>query len=185
VDIQVLFAPPGIGTPGTVNIPADKNEGSITISANGDAPVAKWKTAIVGTVDIGKGPTWISTQLFDLEVAAPFVAGTIVRTFIDQGGEGSMTVKLEHKAAFEGKAKIALVGLPQGVTAEEREITKDDTEVKFALKATPTAQVGQHKTVFASFTLVREGETMSNTIASGGILRVDKTAAAAKVATTK
>ena len=195
IDIQVLYAPPGVGTPGTVNIPGEKkdgdktiaaqNEGSITISANGNAPIAKWKTVIVGTADFGKGPTWMSTQLFDLEVAAPFVTGAIVRTFIDQGGEGSMTVKLDQKNAFEGKAKIALIGLPQGVTAEEREITKDDTEVKFALKATPTAQVGQAKTVFASFTLVRDGETMTNTIASGGILRVDKASAAAKVADAK
>jgi hypothetical protein len=185
IDIQVLYAPPGVGTPGIVNIPAEKNEGSITISANGNAPVAKWKTVIVGTADFGKGPTWFSTQLFDLEVAPPFVTGTIVRTFIDQGGEGSMTVKLDQKNPFEGKAKIALVGLPQGVTAEEREITKDDKEVKFALKATPTAQVGQAKTIFASFTLVRDGETMTNTIASGGILRVDKASGSAKVADAK
>ena len=195
IDIQVLYAPPGVGTPGTVNIPGEKKEGdktidaqtegSITISANGNAPVAKWKTCIVGTADFGKGPTWFSTQLFDLEVAPPFVGGTIVRTFIDQGGEGSMTVKLDPKNAFEGKAKIALVGLPQGVTSEEREITKDDTEVKFTLKATPTAQVGQAKTIFASFTLVRDGETMTNTIASGGILRVDKATAAGKVADAK
>ena len=185
IDIAVLYAPPGIGSPGTVNIPAEKNEGTITISANGNAPLTKWKTVITGSADFGKGVTWFSTQLFDLEVAAPFVGGTIVRTYIDQGGEGSMTVKLDQKNAFEGKAKIALVGLPQGVTAEEREITKDDTEAKFALKATPTAQVGQAKTIFASFTLMRDGETMTNTIASGGILRVDKAAAAAKVADAK
>ena len=185
IDIQVLYAPPGVGSPGTVNIPADKNEGSITISANGNAPLAKWKTCIVGTADFGKGPTWISTQLFDLEVAAPFIVGTIVRTYIDQGGEGSMTVKLDQKNAFEGKAKIALIGLPQGVTSEEREITKDDTEVKFPLKATAIAQTGQAKTIFASFTLVRGDDTMTNTIASGGILRVDKATVASKVADAK
>ena len=196
IDIAVLYAPPGVGSPGTVNIPGEKkegekiisdakNEGEITISANGNAPLAKWKTVITGSADFGKGVTWFSTQLFDLEVAPPFVTGTIVRTFIDQGGEGSMTVKLDQKNAFEGKAKIALVGLPQGVTAEEREVTKDDTEVKFALKATPTAQVGQAKTIFASFTLVRDGETMTNTIASGGILRVDKASGSAKVADAK
>jgi hypothetical protein len=185
IQIQVLYAPPGIGTPGVITIPEGKNEGSITISANGNAPVAKWKSAIAGTVDLGKGPTWISTQLFDLEVAPPFIAGAISRTYIDQGGEGSMTVKIDQKVPFEGKAKIALVGLPQGVTAEEREITKADTEVRFPLKATPTAQVGQHKTIFASFTLVRDGETMTNTVASGGILRVDKAAPATKVAEAK
>ena len=71
------------------------------------------------------------------------------------------------------------------MTAGEREITKDDTEVKFALKATPTAQTGQAKNIFASFTLVRDGETMTNTRASGGILRVDKATASGKVAEAK
>src|SRR6185369_16132992 len=111
-----------------------------------------------------------------------FVSGTLVRTYIDQGGEGTMTLKLDQKNPFEGKAKVALVGLPQGVTAEEKEITKDDKEVKFTLKATPEALVGQHKTLFASFTLLRDGEPMTNTIANGGILRVDKASAAPKVA---
>jgi hypothetical protein len=182
VQAQVLYGPPGIGTPGVVTIPEGQNEGAITISANGNAPVAKWKTAVAGSLDLGKGPTWISTGLVELEVAQPFVAGTLVRTFVDQGSEGTMTLKLENKAPFEGKAKVALVGLPQGVTANEIEVTKDDKEVKFTLKAAPDAQVGQHKTVFASFTLEKDGEPMMSTIASGGILRVDK---AAKVANSK
>jgi hypothetical protein len=184
IRIEVLYAPPGIGTPGTITIPEGQNEGSITISANGNAPVAKWKTCITGNVDTGKGATWMSTGLIDLEVAPPFVTGSLVRTYVDQGSDGTMTLKLTQKVAFEGKAKVALVGLPQGVTSEEREISKDDTEVKFTIKATPEAQAGQHKTVFASFTLVRDGETMTNTIASGGILRVDKNTAA-KVADVK
>ncbi len=174
IRIEVLYGPPGIGTPGTITIPEDKNEGAITISANGNAPITKWKTCITGNIDTGKGTTWFSTGLIDLEVAPPFVGGSLVRTYIDQGGEGTMTLKLDQKNAFDGKAKVALVGLPQGVTSEEREITKDDKDVKFTLKATPEAQVGQHKTVFASFTLLRDGEPMTNTIASGGILRVDK-----------
>jgi len=185
IRIEVLYGPPGIGTPGVITIPEDKSEGAITISANGNAPLTKWKTCITGNIDTGKGTTWFSTGLIDLEVAPPFVGGTLVRTYIDQGGEGNMTLKLDQKNAFEGKAKVALVGLPQGVTAEEREITKDDKEVKFTLKATPEAMVGQHKTVFASFTLLRDGEPMTNTIASGGILRVDKASGGGKVADAK
>jgi hypothetical protein len=185
IGFQVLYAPPGIGTPGVVTIPEGKNEGEITISANGNAPVAKWKTVIAATCDPGTGTTWFSSKLFDLEVAPPFMKGTITRTYIDQASDGSMTLKLENTVPFEGKAKVALVGLPQGVTSEEREITKDDKEVRFPLKATPTAQTGQHKTIFASFTLEKDGELMTNTIASGGILRVDKATPPAKVAEAK
>lgn len=184
IRIEVLYAPPGIGTPGVVTIPDGQNEGAITISANGNASTAKWKTCITGNIDTGKGTTFFSTGLFDLEAAVPFVSGTLVRTYVDQGSDGNMTLKLEQKVPFEGKAKIALVGLPQGVTSEEKEITKDDKEVRFPIKATPEAQVGQHKTVFASFTLLRDGEPMTNTIASGGILRVDKASAAPKAPAT-
>jgi hypothetical protein len=96
-----------------------------------------------------------------------------------------MTLKLDQKAAFDGKAKVALVGLPQGISADEHEITKDDKEVKFAITADAKAQIGQHKTLFASFTLLRDGEPMGSTIASGGILRVEKPTSAAKITDVK
>jgi hypothetical protein len=184
VAVQLLFSPPGIGNPAVINIPEGQNEGTVTISANGNAPLQTWKTCIIGTLDFGKGGTWISTGMIDLEVAAPYVAGSIQRTYIDQGSEGNLTVKLDQKLAFDGKATITLLGLPEGVTSDPREITKDDKEVKFVLKATPAAQVGQHKTVIARFTLVKNGEPMISTIAGGGILRVDKNAPA-KVADAK
>ena len=185
VQVQLLYTPPGVGQPGVVTIPEGKNEGAITISGQGNAPISKWQLAVNGSVDLGKGATWISTGLVLMEIAPPFVNGTLVRTYIDQGSDGTMTMKLEQKTPFEGKAKVALLGLPQGITAEEKEITKDDKEVRFALKATPEAQAGQHKTVIASFTLVKDGEPMTNTVASGGILRVDKATAAPKVANAK
>jgi hypothetical protein len=58
-----------------VPIKEGENEGSLQISANGNAQIAKWKICVVGSVDYGKGPVFISTQLIDLEVAAPFIAG--------------------------------------------------------------------------------------------------------------
>jgi len=182
VTMSLLYSPPGIGTPGTVPIKEGENEGVLTISANSNAPAGKWKTCVVATIDFGKGPTYISTQLIDLEVALAPVTGTLTRTFIDQGDTGSMTLKLEQKEPFEGKAKIALVSLPNGVTCEEQFITKDDKEVKFKLKAEPNAQVGQHKQVIAQFTLEKNGEPMQSSIASGGVLRVDKASVAAATA---
>jgi hypothetical protein len=180
ISLALLYSPPGIGSPGTVPIKDGENEGSLQISANGNAQIGKWKICVVGSVDYGKGPVFISTQLIDLEVAAPFIGGSFVRTFIDQGDEGTVTLKLDQKVAFEGKAKLALLSLPNGVTAEPVEITKDDKDVKFAIKAAPEAQVGQHKQLIAQFTLEKDGEPMNNTIASGGILRVDKASVAKK-----
>jgi hypothetical protein len=185
IQIQLLYAPTGIGTPGTVTIPEGQNEGAITLSANGTAAAAKWKTCVIGSAAMSKGAVWISSELFDVEIAAPFVIGTLVRANVEQNSTGSMTLKLDQKVVFEGKAKVALVGLPQGITADEHEITKDDKEVKFAITADAKAQIGQHKTLFASFTLLHDGEPMSSTIASGGILRVEKPTSAEKIADVK
>lgn len=174
INLALLYAPPGIGSAGTVVIPAEKNDGIVTISANKDAALAKWKICVVGNADFGKGPVWLSTQLSDLEVAAPFVSGQVQRTFCDQGDGTVVTVKLEQKIPFEGKAKVSLSGLPPGVTAEEVEITKDSTEAKIPVKASKDAQPGQHKQLFATFTLLKGNEPMQTSFAQGGILRIDK-----------
>jgi hypothetical protein len=179
INLALLYTPPGMGTAGTAQIKEGENEGHLTISAR-NAALQKWKVCVVGSFDNGKGTDWVSTGLVDLEVAPPMVAGKIVRTFIDQGDEGKITVTLEQKIPFEGKAKLDLVSLPNGVTAESREFTKDDKEVIFAIKAASDVQPGQHKQLIAQFTIEKDGEKMVNTIAGGGILRVDKASVAKK-----
>jgi hypothetical protein len=43
----------------------------------GDAALKKWKVCVVGSAMRGRVPVWISTQMAELEVAAPFVTGKI------------------------------------------------------------------------------------------------------------
>jgi hypothetical protein len=83
-------------------------------------------------------------------------------------------VRLDQKIPFEGKAKVTLAGLPPGVTAEEREITKDDKDVKIAIKSASNSPQGQHRQLFAQFKLIQDGEEMISNFAQGGILRIDK-----------
>jgi hypothetical protein len=174
IALALLYTPPGIGSAGTVQIKEGENEGVVTISANGNAPLKKWKVCVVGSADFGKGTVWFSTPLVDVEVAPPFVAGQIARTFVDQGESTTVTVKLEQKIPFDGTAKISLLGLPPNTTADEKEITKDDKQVKFNVKAETTAPAAQHKQLFCQFQLVKDGESMTTAFAGGGILRIDK-----------
>jgi len=180
INLALLYTPPGFGTAGTVAIKEGESEGIVTISAQGNAALQKWKVCVVGSFETGKGAVWVSTGLVDVEVAPPMVAGQLVRTFVDQGEAGAVTLKIDQKVAFEGKAKLELLSLPTGVTAEPVEVTKDDKEAKFTIKAAADAQAGQHKQCIAQFTFEKNGEKMVNTIASGGILRVDKATVAKK-----
>jgi len=173
INLALLFVPTGIGTAGSAEIKAGESEGVVALSAQADAPAKKWKIVVVGSVDGGKGVVWVSTQLAELEVVAPFVGGQIARAAVDQGDHTNVTVKLQQKVAFEGKAKIQLLGLPNKVTAAEREITKDDTEVKFDVQADATSPVARHSSLFCQVTVMQNGEPIVQNFAQGGILRID------------
>ena len=173
INLALLYSPPGIGTAGSAEIKESESEGIVPISATGDAQTKKWKITVVGSTDTGKGAVWVSTQLSDLEIIPPFVGGQIVRTFVDQGDKAVITVKLQQKTPFEGKAKIQLLGLPNKVTAAEREITKDDTEVKFEVQADNTSPVARHASLFCQVAIPQAGEVILQTFGQGGILRVD------------
>lgn len=174
LNLSLLYAPPGVASAGTQPIKEGQNEGVITISANANAAPAKWKVCIVGSADFGKGPTWFSTQLEEIEIAPSPVTGKIARSFVDQGDTTNITVKLEQKVPFEGKGKLQLLGLPPNTTAEPQEITKDSTEVVFTVKAEKNAPPGQHKQLFCQFALEKDGDTMTTAFGNGGILRIDK-----------
>lgn len=173
INLALLYAPPGVGSAGLQPIPADKDEGVVTISANATAPLMKWKICVVGNAEFTKGATWISSQLVDLQVAAPYVTGAIARSFVDQGDETELTLKLEQKIPFEGKAKVTLSGLPNDVTTEAVEITKETTEVKLKVKAGPKAPIGSHRNLFCQFLLPVGEQSISYSFAGGGVLRID------------
>ena len=173
INLALLYSPPGIGTAGSAEIKEGESEGLVPISATADAQTKKWKITVVGSTDAGKGPVWVSTQLADLEVIPPFVGGKITRTFVDQGDKTTVTVKLEQKAPFEGKAKVTLLGLPNKCTAADREITKDDTEVKFEVVADKASPVARHSSLFCQVAVPQAGEIILQSFAQGGILRID------------
>ena len=47
----------------------------------------------------------------------------------DAGKSAKLTVNLQHPKPFDGKAAMKLMGLPDKVSAPDKEITKDDQEV--------------------------------------------------------
>ena len=115
---------------------------------------------------------YVSSQLADLEVAAPYLTGKIETLWLSPGKPGKMTVNLQPAKPFEGKATIRLCGLPEKVSAPERTITKDDQEVVFDLTVDPTCPAGSHRNLFCAVDVSQNGRVIPHTIAPGGILRV-------------
>ncbi|MCC6353241.1 MAG: PPC domain-containing protein [Verrucomicrobiae bacterium] len=169
---RMLFNPPGVGSSTEITIPEGQGEGTIILNAEPRAESRAWKVAVIAAAE-SNGDVWVASPHVDLEVGPPFVAGEIVMTAVPQGGSGDMVCRIEQRRPFEGKAKIRLLGLPAGITAEEREFTKDDKEVVFHLVAGEKSPRGQHKSLFCGVDVPVNGDVVLHSIAPGGALRID------------
>src|SRR5439155_22293749 len=123
--------PPGVGSASAVTIAPTATEVLMPMNAAPNAMVKKWKTAVLGVADAGKGPVWTSSQLATIEVAAPFVAANLQRGAVEQGKETEIVCKLQHMTPFDGTAKVKLLGLPFKVLTADLDVTKDTKEIVF------------------------------------------------------
>jgi hypothetical protein len=171
ITIVMPWAPPGVSAGGGT-IAEKATEGTIPLNASGDAAVNKWKVCVLGTADAG-GPVWVSTQLAELEVAPSILGGKIEMAAGERGKPVQVLCKIEPKKPFEGKAKLALLGLPPNTAAEPKEISAADTEVIFDVTTNDKSPTGQHKSLFCQLTVTQSGEPIQQTLAGGGVIRID------------
>lgn len=171
ITIAMLYNPPGVSTPTTVTIPEGQSEVILPLTAEGGAPVKKWKIAVLGTATVGDGAITVSSQLANLEVAEPFVRFAYTSAVVDQGQQTELAVKVEKKKDFAGNAKVELLGLPNEVTSEPREMTKDTTELRFPLRTTAKSPVGHHKSLVCRAVVMAEGQPIAH-ILPGADLRI-------------
>ena len=66
---------------------------------------------------------------------------------LSPGKSVEIAVKVERKNGFTGKIPLAVLGLPDGVTADTPEIAENKTEAKITLKAEEKAAPGEREIV--------------------------------------
>ena len=172
IEVHMVWNPPGVSSQPEATIPKGATNVFYQLNAGGGAEVHSWKIAVLGHATVAGGQMFVSSQLADLEVAAPFLTGKIETLWVNPGKSGKLTVNLERAKAFEGKATIRLCGLPEKVTAPEQTITKDDPEVVFDLTVDPRCPAGSYRNLFCAVDVPQAGQMIPHTIAAGGILRV-------------
>ena len=172
IEVNSVWNPPGISAQSEATIPKGATNVFYQLNAGGGAETRKWKIAFLGQATVDGGKVYVGSQLADLEVVTPFVSGKIETTWINPGKSAKLTVNLQHPKPFEGKATMKLMGLPDKVSAPDKEVTKDDQEVVFDLKVEPGCSTGSHKNLFCSVDVKQNGEVMTHSIANGGILRI-------------
>jgi hypothetical protein len=172
INIYPLFNPPGVGSASAVSIAPDQNEVLFPINANGGAAVKKWKTALIAMADTGKGPVWISSQLFTLEIAPPFVAFNMERGAVEQGKATQLFCKIATTTPFPGQAKVKLLSLPAKATTTDMEFNKDTKEIAFPITTEAQTPAGIHRNLFCQVIITMNGEPIVHNVGSSE-LRVD------------
>jgi len=172
ITVFPLWTPPGIGIASSAVIPPEATETTLAMNAAPAAVPRKWRTAVTAVADAGKGPVWVSSQLFAVEVAVAPVALTAERPAVEQGQQTQLFCKVAVTTPFEGKAKVRLLGLPAKVTTTDLELTKDTKELVFPITADKTSPAGKHGGIFCQVVIPQNGETI--TLSTGGTeLRID------------
>ncbi len=173
ITVYPLFNPPGINSQSSTTIPEKGTETTITVNAAANAQMRKWKTAVIASAPVNGGPAWVSSQLFEIEVAAPFFTFALERAAVEQGKETEIPCKITMASPIPANAKVKLMGLPTKVTAPELELTKDTKELVFKLQVDATSPAGQHRNIFCQAVVPVNGEPVVHNVGSTE-LRIDK-----------
>ncbi len=173
ISVQMLYNPPGVGSSGSISIPEGQTEAVIPLTANSGAEINKWKIVVLGDATVGDGPITVASQMATLDVAEPFLAFEFLAAATEKGKPTDVVVKVTKKTDFEGAAKVELLGLPNEVTTDPLDMTKDTTELVFPVKTTANSPVGKHKTVICRATIVANDEPIVHTLGTGE-LRIDE-----------
>jgi hypothetical protein len=172
IELHMIWNPPGVTSQSEATIPKGATNLFYQLNANGGAETRDWKVVILGHAPVDGGQVYVSTQPAKLEISSPYLTGKMETLWVSPGKTGKLTVNLQQQKPFEGKAKVRLVGLPEKVTAPEKEISSADQEIQFDIAVDDKCAPGSHKNLFCAVDVKQGEELIPHVIATGGILRI-------------
>lgn len=183
IRLRMLYNPPGVSANNSRSVRQNESEAVVPITAAANARPAEWDVAVWGEANLD-GRVVVSTQLVRLRIAPGHMGLTFPTVAVKQGGEADYVIPLEQRTAFDGAAKLELLGLPPGVTAPTVEVDKTAEQAVFPLSVAADARTGRHRSIMCRVTLTEAGEPVVQTVGRGE-LRIDPAPKPADRAETK
>ena len=181
ITVRMMWNPPGISSPGTIDIPEGQSEGTYQLTAKGDAAARAWPITVLGETAINGGTVFNAAPFTEITIAPPYLTMKMEMGATEQGKPGEIFCTIEVAKTFTGPAKINLFGLPAKVTTIEKEFTATDKEVRFPVTTQTDSPVGKHQNLFCQAVIMENGFPIPHTIGGGGVFRVDAPPPAAAV----
>jgi hypothetical protein len=173
ITVRFPWLPPGIATPATMTFSEKQTELEYELNANANAEINTWNLSLLAESDDGKGKAFNASPFINLSVEEPFVNLTLSMATAKQGETVDMVAEVEQLREFPGEADVQLFGLPAHSTASVQKLKADLENLSFPVVTTDKTPVGQHKGVFCTVTVVKDGEPIVHRLAMGSVLRVD------------
>lgn len=118
VTASLPFLPPGLTASGQITIPADKDEGVISLNAAADARLGSWQLVAAAEIDGPASRVRVASAPASLEVTPPFLTGRAQALSLERSESGSLLVKVQRNEGCPAGGELRAVGLPRGVSAE-------------------------------------------------------------------
>ena len=173
ITVRLMWNPPGISSPGTVDIPEGQTEATYQLTAKGDAPIKPWQITVLGECGVGGGTIFNASPFSEITVAPPYLTMKMEMGAAEVGKPGELFCTIEVAKTFTGAAKVTLFGLPAKVTTIEKEFTAADKEVRFPVTTAADSPIGKHQNLFCQAIITENGSPVPHTTGSGGVFRVD------------
>lgn len=173
VTVRFPWIPPGITAPATMIFDEKANEIHYELNANANAELNTWNLSVLAETDEGKGVAHAASPFIKLAVEEPFLNIKLSMATAKQGETAEMVAEVEHLRDLPGDADIQLFGLPANSTAEVQKLKPAAESLAFPIVTTDKTPVGQHKGVFCTATVMKDGEPILHRLAMGSVLRVD------------
>lgn len=182
INVRMMWNPPGVGSLPDITIGKGSNSAIYQLNAKAEVEARKWKIAMLAASgsfernngnDRGSGSAvYVSSQLATLETAEPFVVGSVAPLIVSPGQEAKLVCKLDQKKAFEGKARVHVLGLPEQIVASEAFITSADKEVTIKLTVDAKMPLGSIRNFLCAADVKQNGQIIPHNLAAGAVIRV-------------
>lgn len=173
ITARFLWKPPGISSPSTVTFGEKDNVIEYELNANASAELGTWDVTVIADSEGGEGVMMTAAPFVSLTVEEPFVTMKLPLITAKQGEKADMLAAVDNLRDFEGQADVQLFALPAHATVPVVKIDKGTSEVTLPIQTSEKTPVGQHKNLFCTVTVLRNGEPIVHRVGMGGTFRVD------------
>ena len=173
ITARLLWKPPGVTSPATVVFNEKDSTIEYELNANATAELNTWNLTILAESDDGKGLMVTATPFVKLSVEEPFVSMKLNLTTARQGEQANMLAAVTKLRDFGGEADVQLFANPAHSTVPVVKIDQATTEVNIPIQTSEKTPTGQHKNLFCTVTVMKDGQPIVHRVGMGGTLRVD------------